>query len=89
MYSLAVLVGIIFLTMLLAGPIAVALTFIKIEKPVLRTIRRVAVCALSAIGIGLGVMLFTQGVAIGAKLFSLAAITVGVYALKREFKAKL
>ncbi|CAB4825221.1 unannotated protein [freshwater metagenome] len=88
MHSLAVLVAIIFLTMLLAGPIAVALTFIRIQKPVLKVIRRIAVCLLSAVGIFLGVVLLLEGVATGAKLFSLAAIAVAAYALKREFLRK-
>ncbi|MEY4902174.1 MAG: hypothetical protein RLZZ190_901, partial [Actinomycetota bacterium] len=41
-----------------------------------------------AIGIGLGVMLLLQGIAIGAKLIALVAIAASAYALKREFKRK-
>jgi len=88
MYSLAVLVVIIFSVMLFSGPIAIGLTFIRIKNPTLKIVRRVFVCILSALGIGLGVMLILQGVAIGAKIMALIAILPGAYALKREFKSK-
>ena len=88
MESLALVVGIILLTMILSGPIAIGLTFIKINNPLISTIRRIVVCLLSALGIGLGVMLIFEGVAIGAKLFALFAIAAGAYALKREFVRK-
>jgi hypothetical protein len=83
--SLALLVGIILLTMILCGPLAIGLTFIKITNPALSILRRIVVCLLSALGIGLGVMLIFEGVAIGAKLFALFAIAAGAFALKREF----
>ena len=85
MESLALLVGIILLTMILSGPIAIGLTFIRINNPILSTVRRLFVALFSAIGIGLGVALMFEGVAIGAKIFSLFAIAAGAYALKREF----
>jgi hypothetical protein len=88
MESLAVLVTIIFSAMLFSGPIAIGLTFIRIKNPILKIIRRLFVCILSALGIGLGVVLIFQGVAIGAKIMALIAILPGAYALKREFKRK-
>jgi hypothetical protein len=88
MYSLAVLVVVIFSTMLFSGPIAIALTFIRIKSPLLKTLRRIFVCVLSALGVGLGVMLILEGVALGAKLFALIGILTGAYALKREFARK-
>jgi hypothetical protein len=86
--SLALVVGIILLTMILTGPIAIGLTFIRISNPILNMVRRIVLCLFSALGIGLGIMLIVEGVAIGAKLFALFAIATGAYALKREFARK-
>jgi hypothetical protein len=83
--SLALVVGIILLTMILTGPIAIGLTFIRINNPILNMVRRIVLCLFSALGIGLGITLIFEGVAIGAKLFALFAIGTGAYALKREF----
>ena len=85
MESLALVVGIILLTMILTGPIAIGLTFIRISNPILNMVRRIILCLFSALGISLGVMLIFEGVAIGAKLFAIFAIAAGAYALKREF----
>jgi hypothetical protein len=86
MYSLAVLVAVIFSAMLFSGPLAIGLTFIRVKKPVSIIIRRVGVSFLSAIGISLGVLLIVETVALGAKVFALVAIAACTYALKREFK---
>jgi hypothetical protein len=88
MESLALVVGIILLTMILAGPIAIGLTFIRSANPTLNAIRRIIIALLSALGIGLGVMLINEGVATAAKFFSMAAIAAAAYALKREFVRK-
>ena len=88
MESLALLVGLILLTMISSGPVAIGLTFIRINNPVLKVLRRVLVCLLSAIGIGLGIMLVVENVALGAKLFSLFAISAASFALFREFKRR-
>ncbi|GDX16609.1 hypothetical protein LBMAG04_11190 [Actinomycetes bacterium] len=85
MESLALLVGIILLTMILSGPIAIGLTFIRSANPILNIIRRVIIALLCALGMGLGIGLILEGVAIGAKLFALFAIAASAYALKREF----
>ena len=68
MESLALFVGILLLVLILSGPLAIGLTFIKTTKRSTNTLRRVFICQFSAIGIGLGVMLLLQGIAIGAKL---------------------
>ena len=88
MESLALVVGIILLTMILTGPIAIGLTFLRVSNPILNMTRRIVLCLFSALGIGLGLMLIFEGVAIGAKLFALFAIGSGAYALKREFVRK-
>jgi hypothetical protein len=85
MESLALVVGIILLTMILSGPIAIGLTFVRSANPVLNIIRRVLIVILSALGIGLGIVLILEGVALGAKLFAIFAIVAGAYAVKREF----
>jgi hypothetical protein len=85
MESLALVVGIILLTMILSGPIAIGLTFIRSANPILNIIRRVIIALLCALGMGLGIGLILEGVAIGAKLFALFAIAASAYALKREF----
>ena len=88
MESLALFVGVLLLVLILSGPLAIGLTFIKTTKRSTNTLRRVFICQFSAIGIGLGVMLLLQGIAIGAKLMALFAIAAAAYALKREFVRK-
>jgi len=88
MESLALVVGIILLTMILSGPIAIGLTFIRSANPTLNIIRRIIIALLCALGMGLGIGLILEGVAIGAKLFALCAIAASAYALKREFGRK-
>ena len=88
MESLALFVGILLLVLILSGPIAIGLTFIKTSKRSTNTLRRLFICQFSAIGIGLGVMLLLQGIAIGAKLIAISAIAASAYALKREFKRR-
>ena len=88
MESLALFVGILLLVLILSGPIAIGLTFIKTTKRSTNTLRRMFICQFSAIGIGLGVMLLLQGIAIGAKLIAISAIAASSYALKREFKRR-
>ncbi len=88
MESLALFVGILLLVLILSGPIAIGLTFIKTTKRSTNTLRRLFICQFSAIGIGLGVMLLLQGIAIGAKLIAISAIAASAYALKREFKRR-
>ena len=88
MESLALFVGILLLVLILSGPLAIGLTFIKTTKRSTNTLRRVFICQFSAIGIGLGVMLLLQGIAIGAKLMAIFAIAASAFALKREFIRK-
>lgn len=88
MESLALVVGIILLTMILSGPIAIGLTFIRSANKTLNIVRRVTIALLCALGMGLGIGLLLEGVAIGAKLFALFAVAAGAYALKREFVRK-
>ncbi|MFZ4123882.1 MAG: hypothetical protein ACOYJ3_04770 [Candidatus Planktophila sp.] len=88
MESLALVVGIILLTMILSGPIAIGLTFIRSANPVLNIIRRIIIGLLCTVGMGLGIGLILEGVAIGAKLFALFAIAASGFALTREFKRK-
>lgn len=88
MESLALFVGILLLVLILSGPIAIGLTFIKTTKRSTNTLRRMFICQFSAIGIGLGVVLLLQGIAIGAKLIAISAIAASAYALKREFKRR-
>ena len=88
MESLALLVTIIFIVLILSGPLAIALTFVKTTKRWANILKRIFICQFSAIGIGLGVMLLLQGIPVGTKLLALSAIAVSAYALKREFKRK-
>jgi hypothetical protein len=74
--------------MILAGPIAIGLTFIRSANPILNIIRRILIALLCAVGMGLGIGLMLEGVAIGAKLFAFFAIAAAAYALKREFLRK-
>jgi hypothetical protein len=88
MESLALLVTIIFVVLILSGPLAIALTFVKTTNRWANILKRIFICQFSAIGIGLGVMLLLQGIPVGTKLLALSAIAVSAYALKREFKRK-
>jgi hypothetical protein len=88
MESLAFVVGVILLTMILSGPIAIGLTFIRSANSVLNIIRRIIIGLLCALGMGLGIGLMLEGVASGAKMFALFAILSSAYALKREFVRK-
>ena len=88
MESLALFVGVLLLILILSGPLAIGLTYVKTTKRSMNTLRRVFICQFSAIGIGLGVILLLQGIAIGAKLMALFAIAASAYALKREFQRK-
>ncbi len=88
MESLAFVVGVILLTMVLSGPIAIGLTLIRSANSTLNIIRRIIIALLCALGMGLGIGLILEGVAIGAKLFALFAIVASAYALKREFLRK-
>jgi len=88
MESLAFVVGVILLTMVLSGPIAIGLTFIRSANSTLNIIRRIIIALLCALGVGLGIGLMLEGVAIGAKLCALFAILSSAYALKREFVRK-
>ena len=88
MESLALLVTIIFVVLILSGPLAIALTFVKTTKRWANILKRIFICQFSAIGIGLGVMLLLQGIPVGTKLLALSAIAVSAYALRREFKRK-
>ena len=88
MESLALFVGILLLVLILSGPLAIGLTFVKTTKQSSKILLRVLICLFSAIGIVLGVMLLLQGIAIGAKLMAIFAIAASAFALKREFKSK-
>ena len=88
MESLALFVGVLLLILILSGPLAIGLTYVKTTKRSMNTLRRVFICQFSAIGIGFGVILLLQGIAIGAKLMALFAIAASAYALKREFQRK-
>jgi len=88
MYSLAVLVAIIFSVLMFSGPIAIGLTFVRIKNPTLKIVRRVFVCIFSAAGISLASILLFQGIAIAANLIALFAMAASGYALRREFTRK-
>ena len=49
MESLALFVGILLLVLILSGPLAIGLTFIKTTKRSTNTLRRVFICLFSAI----------------------------------------
>jgi hypothetical protein len=88
MESLDLFVGIMFLILILSGPIAIALTFIKTTKRWTIILKRIFICQFSAVGIGLGAMLLIIRIPVGTKLIALPAIVASAYALKREFKGK-
>jgi hypothetical protein len=94
MESLAALVAILFLTDILAGPIAIALTWQKLVKAVtsqsknvslvLNIIRRLLHGFLIAIGVFIGTWLCFIAVT-PAKLFGLFSLITSYIALRREY----
>jgi hypothetical protein len=89
MESLATLILVMFILLLLSGPINIGLTNRRIQELCrkrrgLTALRRLFMLGLGVIGIFIAINFMYETTPLGPKLFSLIAIGGNIYALKRE-----
>lgn len=88
MESLALIVAILFASALLGGPIALALTFLRLKRKRNRLIKRFGVTLFATWG-GLTALQFAiANVPIFPRLIGVAGLVFSILALKREFAPK-
>ena len=85
MYSLAVLVAIIFLIAVFAGPISFALTFIPGDGTNRKMIRRAPILVLTFMGLVVCTQLIIVSVPLLGKIVALFGLATTYLALRREF----
>ena len=89
MKSLALLVSLLMMTMLIAGVIAVLLTFRKtraISNVTARPLQRIVTLALAGISFLIGLQIFTQVNSLGGRIFGGIGIAFALVAIYRVFK---
>ena len=89
MYSLAILVMVLFSLLMLSGPINIGLTSRRVQnfaaaRKGLTALRRIIILTVAVIGIFIAISLMYETTPLGPKLFALIAIGGNIYALKRE-----
>jgi hypothetical protein len=89
MESLATLILVMFIILLLSGPINIGLTSPRIQDFAARhkgltAARRLLMLAIGIVGIFIAINFMYETTPLGPKLFSLIAIGGNIYALKRE-----
>jgi hypothetical protein len=89
MESLATLILVMFIILLLSGPINIGLTSVRIQELTSRrkgftAARRLLMLAIGIVGIFIAINFMYETTPLGPKLFSLIAIGGNIYALKRE-----
>ena len=89
MESLATLILVMFIILLLSGPINIGLTSPRIQELASRrkgftAARRLLMLAIGIVGIFIAINFMYETTPLGPKLFSLIAISGNVYALRRE-----
>lgn len=89
MESLATLILVMFIILLLSGPINIGLTSPRIQKLASRrkgftAARRLLMLAIGIVGIFIAINFMYETTPLGPKLFSLIAIGGNIYALRRE-----
>ena len=89
MESLATLILVMFLILLLSGPINIGLSSLRIQEFATRrrgftAARRLLMLAVGIVGIFIAINFMYETTPLGPKLFSLIAIGGNIYALKRE-----
>jgi uncharacterized membrane protein (DUF485 family) len=91
MESLATLILVMFILLLLSGPINIGLTNRRIQELCrkrrgLTALRRLFMLGLGVVGIFIAINFMYETTPLGPKLFSLIAIGGNIYALNREIK---
>ena len=89
MKSLALLVSLLMMTMLIAGVIAVLLTFRKtraISNVTAQPLQRIVTLALAGISFFIGLQIFTQVNSLGGRIFGGIGIVFALVAIYRVFK---
>lgn len=89
MESLATLILVMFIILLLSGPINIGLTSPRIQELATRrrgltAARRLLMLAIGIVGIFIAINFMYETTPLGPKLFSLIAIGGNIYALRRE-----
>jgi len=85
MYSLAILVAILFIIAILGGPIAFALTYIPGQSAVRKIIRRVPILILTFMSLVICSQLLIAAVPLMGKTVGVFGLTTDYFALRREF----
>ena len=85
MYSLAILVAILFIIAILGGPIAFALTYIPGQSTVRKIIRRVPILILAFMSLVICSQLLIAAVPLMGKTVGVFGLTTDYFALRREF----
>jgi len=85
MYSLAILVVILFTFAILGGPIAFTLTYIPGQSTVRKIIRRVPILILTFMSLVICSQLLISAIPIMAKTFGIFGLVTDYFALRREF----
>jgi hydrogenase/urease accessory protein HupE len=86
MESLAILVAILFLIALLAGPIAIALSAVRGKSPFLNVIRKILHGFFVAMSLWVGLMFFSNpDLPFVVNLIGLFGLVMGYIALRREY----
>ena len=88
MESLAAVVAFLFLTALLSGPIALALTFKKTHGEKTKLVRRAFVTMFALWGSLNGLQFALANIVFFARLIGVMSIVTSLYAFKREFGRK-
>jgi hypothetical protein len=89
MYSLAILVMILFSLLILSAPINIGLTSRRVQnfaaaRRGLTVLRRIVILTFAVIGIFIAITLMYETSSLGAKIFALIAVGGNIFALKRE-----
>jgi len=85
MYSLAILVAILFIIAILGGPIAFALTYIPGQSTVRKIVRRVPILILTFMSLVICSQLLIAAVPLMGKTVGIFGLVTDYFALRREF----
>lgn len=86
MESLALLVGIIFLTALTAGPLALGLSFVPTGKYFSPIAKKIVVSIISVVASMVGALLVVSTISLGGRLLGVASLGCATVAVYRVFQ---
>ena len=88
MESLALVVALLFISALLGGPIALALTYLPLETKKSRLFRRAIVTLFAGWGALTALQFAIANVTVFVRIMGAAGVAVSAFALKREYGTK-